>query len=381
MKILYHHRIGSTDGGEVIHIRELIAAFRELGHEVVVSSPIDLDNSEVNRPLRSALKFRDKLPGFVSDTLEFLLSVPTLFYLLAKYLRHKPDVVYERANLFSVATVALKRITGCPLLVEVNAPLTMERAQYGRLSLHKLAKWSEEVVWRSADLVLPVTESLAEITARADVPTECIAVIPNGVRADDFETHDNAKQQLGFEEEVVLGFVGYPRDWNRLDNIVRLLAEKEFAKVHFVVVGDGPALTDVRALVSSLGLAEQVTFIGSVPRDRVPYYVSSFDIALQPGVTPYACPLKIVEYMAMRRAILAPDQANVRELLTNGQTALLFKPDDLESLRSTLLRLCGDPVLRARLAAAANEKIRADDYTWSNNAKRITKLAEGLLAN
>lgn len=379
MKILYHHRIGSTDGGEVIHIRELIAALRKLGHEVEVSSPVDLDNNEPNRPLKTALKFRDKLPGVLSDTLEFLLSVPTLFYLLFKYLRFKPDVVYERANLFSVATVALKRITACPLLVEVNAPLTLERTQYGRLALPKLAQWSEEIVWRSADLVLPVTESLAEITAQANISAERIVVIPNGVRADDFATHENAKRELGLEGEIVLGFVGYPRDWNRLENIVRLLAEEEFAQIRFVLVGDSPALSQVRELASLLKLEERVTFVGSVPRERIPYFVSSFDIAVQPGVTPYACPLKIVEYMAMSRAIVAPDLPNVRELLTDGENALLFQPDNIESLRAALLRLCREPDLRARLAEAANEKIHAGGYTWTNNAKRIVKLAEGLL--
>ena len=133
MKILYHHRVGSTDGDEVVHIRELVAALRALGHEVIVSGPVDLENSKTSRPLKSALRIRDALPGALSDLFEFSLSLPTLFGLLARYLKHRPDIVYERANLFSVATAALKPITGCKLLVEINAPLTIERNRYGRL--------------------------------------------------------------------------------------------------------------------------------------------------------------------------------------------------------------------------------------------------------
>lgn len=378
MKILYHHRIGSTDGGEVVHIRELIASLRALGHEVIVSGPVDLENSKTSRPLKSALRIRDALPGTLSDLFEFSLSLPTFFDLLARYLKHRPDIVYERANLFSVATAALKRLTGCKLLVEVNAPLTFERANYNHLSLRALAKWSEEVVWRSADYVLPVTVALGDIVKAAGIPNERIVVIPNGVRAEDFDLYPQAKRELGFENQIILGFVGYPRDWNRLEYIVELLVDDEFTNTRFVIVGEGPAISGIRELSETLQVDQRVTFTGPVPRDRVPYYVSSFDIAVQPGVTSYASPLKVVEYMAMERAIVAPGLANIRELLSDGETALLFTPDDVRSLRSCLLKLLRDPRLREKLGKAARQKIRGGDFTWAANAKRITQLASEL---
>ena len=374
MKILYHHRIGSTDGGEVIHIRELVEALRVLGHDIVMSGPVDLDNAKASQPLKSALKVRQALPGALSDLIEFSLSLPIFFVLLAKYVRHRPDIIYERANLFSVAAAALKRFTGCTLLVEVNAPLAIERAQYKRLSLRALAKWSEEVVWRSADYVLPVTSALGKIVREAGVPAERIVVIPNGVRTDDFAVHAGAKTELGFGEEVTMGFVGYPREWNHLEYVVELLADDDFANVRFVIVGDSPAISSIRELAKSLHVDQRITFVGAVPRGRIPYYVSGFDIAVQPGVTPYASPLKIVEYMALKRAIVAPDLANIRELLTDGQTASLFTPGDIRAFRSSLLKLLRDPLLRQQLGNAACEKIRKGDFTWAANAMRIVQL-------
>ena len=59
-------------------------------------------------------------------------------------------------------------------------------------------------------------------------------------------------------------------------------------------------------------------------------------------------PLKILEYMAMRCAVVAPDTENIRDLVVPDREGLLFRPDDLASLRDALSRLTGDPALRAR---------------------------------
>ena len=135
MRILYHHRVGSTDGGEAVHIRELIKAFRSLGHEVVVSGHVNIESDGPGKVMRRALKVRHTLPSLLGELAEVALNAWTFLVLLALYVRHKPDLIYERANLFSVAAAALRQITVCPLFVEVNAPLAQERAYYGRLTL------------------------------------------------------------------------------------------------------------------------------------------------------------------------------------------------------------------------------------------------------
>ena len=68
--------------------------------------------------------------------------------------------------------------------------------------------------------------------------------------------------------------------------------------------------------------------------------MSAFDVALQPNATPYSSPLKLYEYMALGRAIVAPDQGNIREVLTNDENGLLFRPDDDQAFRAAVERLC-----------------------------------------
>ena len=115
---------------------------------------------------------------------------------------------------------------------------------------------------------------------------------------------------------------------------------------------------------------------GLRPTSRcIPGLISGFDIALQPRVVDYASPLKIFEYMAAGRAIVAPDQANIREILTDDKIALLFDPEREGELWKAITRLIDDPALRRRLGAAARETAERRDLTWLGNAKRIVEWA------
>jgi len=132
--------------------------------------------------------------------------------------------------------------------------------------------------------------------------------------------------------------------------------------------------TELEAQAASLGIAERLRFLGVIPNDQVPAEVARFDIALQPKVNSYASPLKIFDYMAAGRAIVAPDQPNIREILVHGETALLFDPDAPGAMWQAVSRLVEDPALRARLGTAARAELERRDYTWRGNARRIAAL-------
>lgn len=119
-----------------------------------------------------------------------------------------------------------------------------------------------------------------------------------------------------------------------------------------------------------------MTTLGLVPRDKISHYVSTFDVALQPSVVEYASPLKLFEYMALGRAIVAPDQDNIREVLTDGADAVLFDPDDTNAFTEAIVRMCRDDEMRQRLGRAAADLIADKEYTWAANARRVIELAQ-----
>jgi glycosyltransferase involved in cell wall biosynthesis len=101
---------------------------------------------------------------------------------------------------------------------------------------------------------------------------------------------------------------------------------------------------------------------------------------LQPAAVPYACPLKLLEYMAAGRAIVAPDQPNLREILEHDRTALLFEAGDAAAQWHAIATLAGDAALRRRLGDAARRDIIRRDMTWPGQARRVVALAEAAMA-
>jgi glycosyltransferase involved in cell wall biosynthesis len=366
MRILYSHRVQSRDG-QAVHIEEMVAALRGAGHEVRVVGPPSYAQSAFGGSNRSTDMLRRILPGLIGELAELAYNVPATCRLLRAWREFRPDFVYERYNLFHLAGSYLGRRHGALLFLEVNSPLAAERARHGGLSLKSLAYWIERFTWRSAARVLPVTQVLGDIVMKSGVEPNRITVVPNAIVPARYPPRETDSGR------PVLGFIGFVRDWHGLDGVLDAMASDP-VPLDLVVVGDGPALPALRQQAQALGLVKRVRFTGLAPHDQVPLLIMQFSIALQPRVTEYASPLKVFDYMAAGCAIVAPAQANIREVLTHEATALLFDPDHPASMWQAVRRLAADPVLRARLGHAARETALAE-YTWAGNAQKIAALA------
>ena len=382
MKILYHHRTASRDG-QAVHIDEMIGSLRKLGHEVRVVAPPVSEESGMGGEVSWVQRLRQALPKAVYELLELGYSLVAYRHLARAAREFEPDMIYERYNLYLLSGLALARRRRIPFLLEVNAPLADERMRFGGLGLPWLARWAEGLVWRGADIVLPVTRVLGGHVAARGVPWSRIEVVPNGINEDHFANAPStreAKAALGWaEDELVLGFTGFVRDWHGVDRVVRWMASPAApAKARLLVVGDGPARADLERLAAELALGDRVRFTGVVPRERVPEHVAAFDIALQPAVVPYASPLKLFEYLALSKAIVAPQQPNIAEVLQDGANALMFDAAKPGALEDALSRVCGDSRLRERIARGAGETIARLSLTWDSNARRVAMLGDGL---
>jgi glycosyltransferase involved in cell wall biosynthesis len=378
MRVLYHHRTASRDG-QAVHIDEIVSSLRSQGHDVCVVGPASGAGASMGDDVGWVQRIRAVLPKALYELLELGYTVLAYWRLSRAAKAFKPDFIYERYNLYLLAGALLQRRTGLPLLLEVNAPLADERERFGGLKLPRLARWAERTAWRSATYVLPVTRVLAQHVVAAGVAPQRIVVIPNGINRSHFAmapSPDVAKATIGWPGSLILGFTGFVRDWHGVDRVVRWLADPATpTDARLLVVGDGPARAELESLAQSLHLRERVRFTGVVPREQVPGYVAAFDVALQPAVVAYASPLKLFEYLALGKAVVAPRQPNIEEVLTDGTNALLFDANEAGALEAALGRMCADSTLRARLAAGAHATIDNLSLTWDHNARRIVGLA------
>jgi len=383
MKILYHHRIRSKDG-QYVHLEELTRALIQLGHEIVFVGPAAIGKGEFGAGAGWIASLKKFLPHFVYELLEFGYSLPAFLRLWWAVRTHRPDGIYERYNLFFPSGIWLRKLSRIPFLLEVNAPLLEERSRFDGVQLKSLARWSQEYAWRGADYALPVTGVLAGYVRRAGVPESRIVVVPNGVDLAKFQsqpTRQEAKERLGLAGFLVLGFTGFVRDWHALDRIIDWIAEyRGRMPLHLLITGDGPACPALQEQARRKKVSLAVTITGIVAREDVARHVAAYDIALQPAVVEYASPLKIFEYLVLGCAIVAPSMPNIREILVDGQNALLFEPSDETALGRALQRLCDDDDLRQRISEGARQTIEDRQLTWRHNAERVTHLFEQLRA-
>ena len=323
---------------------------------------------------------RQKLPRWLHELFELIYNFPEWLRLQAAIARHRPDVIYERSNLYLFSGIIAARCSRVPIIEEVNSPLFIERSLHGGISLSELARRSEHWVWRRADAVVTVTQVLADIVAAVRGDGGSIEVMANGVDRKLFAADRidlEAKRRLNLEGKTVLGFTGFVRDWNGLEPMVDLLPRLR-PEVVLLIVGDGPARPSLEERAHAAGVGARVIFTGVVARDAVASFISAFDIALQPAANLYASPLKLFEYLALGRVVVAPDQSNLREVLTHGENAWLFDPSEPGAMQRAIERLLNDVATRQRLALGVLGTIPERELTWERNAERVVGLARQL---
>lgn len=321
----------------------------------------------------AALKRR--LPRAVYELLELGYGIAACYRLLQIAAVHRPHAIYERYNLHLPAGAMVSRWLGVPLLLEVNAPLALERATQDGLGLMWLARWTERRIWRAADAVLTVTEPLAAMIEAAGVPRARIHVLPNGIDADRYAgllPREVAKRRQGLEGRRVIGFVGFMREWHGLERMVEWLGCRAPAEAVLYLIGDGPVRSQLERRANELGVADRLRITGVVAHEAVPDHLAAVDIAVQPWAVIYAAPLKLPEYMAAGCAIVAPDQPNITALLMDGRDALLRPAEGVIEAVETLL---ADPDLARRLGSAARAAVQLRGLTWAGNARRIAAIA------
>lgn len=253
------------------------------------------------------------------------------------------DWVYERAASLQTLGTIFKH-HNIPWILETNAPLFYE-AKHERKTVvfSSLARIIEINAYKKCDVLVCVSEVLKEILVQEiGIPSKKIVVIPNGVDVDYFDPALYQSNRL-FGAAFTVGFVGKLFGWQGLDILLDVLADlkRQNLIINLVVVGDGVARPGLEKQTQALGLSDQVIFTGRVPRDRVPALIAGFDIGysgqlqLPIGVM-YRSPLKLYEYMAMAKPVLASDFDDARQLVIEGETGFLFEPGNKASLSQKL---------------------------------------------
>jgi len=240
-------------------------------------------------------------------------------------------------------------------------------------------------VSRRVDRLVVITHPLKERFVEAGVPARRILVAPDGVDLEHFvlPSRREALRQLGLPVgRCIVGYVGRFHTLGMakgMDSLVQAVGElyrQGQTDVVLCLVGGPLKMAGAyRELAVREGLAaDSLIFVGHVSPLKVPLYMRAFDLCVMPfpwteHYAYYMSPLKMFEYMASGTPIVATDLPSTREILRDGENAVLVEPDSSKALAQGIRRVLEMPDRGQRLSARACREVSA--LTWERRAEAI----------
>lgn len=371
--------------GPRAHIVGVVDALRADGHDVSCFVLGDLARGSVRAGTPGA-RSRGRLGRLAVDVARVGLRVQAARR-ARRALRAPLDVVYERYALFQELGRPWQR-AGVPWVVESNALLSEEaRKERTAVALHGLAARWERQTYARADLVVAVSEPLKQVLVeRAGVSADAVLVLPNGVDVARFRV---AARDRAATDELLVGFVGFVIARQGLEELVRAVAaaRRRGARVRARIAGDGPELEHLREVVRAEGPGDAVELLGQLAWEDVPAFLASIDVGYSgqrgvAGMAMYHSPLKIYEYLAAARPVVATWHPDAATALGGGGAGWTFDPGDSGALAALLEKLAGGP--REDLVAAGRRG-RAhveQEHTWTHRTRTLVRelRARGMVA-
>ena len=388
MRVTYFHYIHNSPGS-VVQINEFARAFRARGHEINVHG-MDEPQSLSNNP--PSVKTQAK--KFVEPFFHEMNSLRKDWACIKKECgiaeKERPELILARYKLYSNSAARVSERFHLPFVAWVHAPALYEKTQYGGrfFRIPGLAEWTERRILKKADRLILVSEELKQhlLSRRLVVRAQKAAVIPNGVDPEKFSPERDGQRiraQFPIANPVVLGFVGSFSPWHGMRSLKEIMGRLlgECPNSCFLFVGEGRARGEMETFVRAGGWDPlRVHFTGQVEHSEVPRHIAAMDVCLLPydqeAESFYFSPLKLFEYLASGKAVLAPRMGQIEKVIQEGVNGMLYASSSLEEALRKLKQLISDPFLRRRLGEGGRRTV-LENYTWGHTAR----LAEAVFKN
>lgn len=257
--------------------------------------------------------------------------------------RLRPDVVHTHNQSPHVAALMVRPILGATALVHTRHGQHVWSARGSRLVHWLSARWTDRLIAVSGDA--------ARLAAGVDqFPESKIRVVHNAVDVDGYRPAQGPLQHA-----IAVGRVEVLKDHAMLLRATEIVRHR-FPHFRLTIVGDGSQLSALQELTRQLGIDPNVTFLGAREDVHEQLFKSGLFVlsSRSEGV-----PLTLLEAMASRLPIVSTGVGGVPEIIEHEHSGLLVPPADPAAFAAAICRLLEDPLLAARLAAAAHAKVRS----------------------
>jgi glycogen(starch) synthase len=310
----------------------------------------------------------------------------------------RPDILHAHSPaLCGQAALRAGKRLGIPVVYEIRA--FWEDAAVGNgmgregSVKYRLTRQLENNVVARADAVVTICEGLASDLAARGFDREAITVMPNGVDLSLFGAPPPPDMELARELGLaegdrllpVIGFIGSFYDYEGLDDLIAampgLIARQPQARL--LLVGGGPREEALREQAAASPVSETIRFVGRVPHHEVERYYALAEVMAYPRkksrLTDLVTPLKPLEAMAQGKIVAASDVGGHRELIRDGETGVLFAPDDPQACAMALANLIERRGEWPAIISAGREHVEKR-HDWATNVQRYQVVYQNLVA-
>jgi len=306
------------------------------------------------------------LPSWIEYLLFYLQASTFYLFAILHSLLRKAEIIYSRDPEFLFILGLIK-------------PSWRPRMYYEAHTFpgSRIGKWLRLWVGRRIGGLIAITNKLKELYTELGIPEDRILVAHHGVDLARFERKSDKKQarkKLGLPlGKKLVCYTGHLYPWKGV--YVLAQSAKLLSGCQFVVVGGmADDIKKYRAYLDAENISNIKT-VGYVQPALVADYLSASDVLVLPNSAKkrvsdyYSYPIKLFEYMTAERPIIASNLPSLREILRDGENAILVEPDDPRALLKGIQRVLDDPDLARRISEQAYSEVM--QYSWEERARKI----------
>jgi glycosyltransferase involved in cell wall biosynthesis len=374
----------SVFGGLASFLFNLIKSFRDIGNEVTVLLSSDHEGERGDVKLGSCLKQR--LPFKLFSILKSIHKIMYNFKFYKSYCpffqKEAADCIFEKHCNFHLASSVIARKLGIPYIVQIDGPVEAMK-RFGPAYFLSLASAIQRKVAERANAIVVVSEAMRNYLTEKGISSKKIFVVPNAADIELFNPQtvtEDIRSEYKLGDKIIIGFVGSMKKYHGIELIIKLAEDliREEDNIHFLIIGPFEDRGQFEEALKSKGVSEHFTLTGGIPFKEVPAHISAMDICVMPDSNWNGSPIKIFEYGAMGKPVIAPRVSPVEEVIEDGKNGLLIIPGDEKDLRDKVLTLVHDHTLRKELGSKLMKHVR-EHHTWQKNAERIVDIYHAIM--
>ncbi|BFU91560.1 MAG: hypothetical protein NTAFB01_27470 [Nitrospira sp.] len=289
----------------------------------------------------------------------------------------RPDIVYYRW-MDSPHALILAKLLRVPCVCEVNGEPVPQWPGNQRIFVRRFKHLLTRLALKRCDRIVVLTEGLRTLLReRYEVSFDRIIVLPSGTDVQRFVARDAVacRLELGLlPNRPYVGFVGSFYRYQGLACLLdaMMLVKRVCPSAELLLVGDGEAIEELKQQAKGMGFDGSVTWVGRVSYWEVPTWIGAMSVCVAPfrGDRGETSPVKLFDYLACHRPVVASAIPSVVSTFTADSGVQLVRPDDPRPLADVILALLNDPSRCAVLGRKGRQFVE-ERFSWTAIVERL----------